>query len=274
MKDTLLSAVEADLTRPWYRLRFSPAVEARFEHDTAARRSRHLLIAGIVAMVIYNLYIFNDYVIRPESLLISAGIRFGLMTPLGLAALYVIYRGVSPLLREATMAAAIVMAMLLSSVNFYLSDSPHSFLDTFSFGLILLVGNIVLSLRFGFALASSLLCAVIMTSFVSPYEHTDNSVKINTLTVFNSSAIFTLLANYRLEASERQAYLLLLRERLGNEATLQDNQTLARISTTDPLTGVANSRHFDEVCAQRWHEAMTERKMPGLLVSANYVFKN
>ncbi|MGL6215521.1 hypothetical protein [Billgrantia desiderata] len=168
MKDTLLSAVEADLVRPWYRLRFSPAVEARFEADTSARRSHLLVIAGLLALVTYNLYIFNDYVIRPESLLTAAWLRFGLMTPLGLAALYAVYRGLSPILREATMAATIVIAMLLSSVNFYLSDSPYSFLDTFSFGLILLVGNIVFSLRFGFALASSLLCAVIMTSFVSP----------------------------------------------------------------------------------------------------------
>ncbi|MCE8025392.1 diguanylate cyclase [Halomonas sp. MCCC 1A11058] len=273
VKETL-SAVEADLSRPWYRLRFSSAVEARFEADTATRRSRHLLIAGIVALVIYNLYIFNDSVIRPESLLISAGIRFGLMTPLGLAALYVIYRGISPTLREATMAATIVIAMLLSSANFYLSDSPHSFLDTFSFGLILLVGNIVLSLRFGFALASSLLCAVIMTSFVIPYAHTDNAVKINTLVVFTSSAIFTLLANYRLEASERQAYLLLLRERLGNEATLQSNQVLTKISTTDPLTGVANRRHLDEVMTQRWHEAIAERTMLGMLVLDIDCFKN
>lgn len=274
VKDTLLSAVEADLVRPWYRLRFSPAVEARFEADTSARRSRLLVIAGLLALVIYNLYIFNDYVIRPESLLTAAWLRFGLMTPLGLAALYAVYRGLSPILREATMAATIVIAMLLSSVNFYLSDSPYSFLDTFSFGLILLVGNIVFSLRFGFALASSLLCAVIMTSFVIPYGHTDNAVKINTLVVFASSAVFTLLANYRLEASERQAYLLLLRERLGNEATLQDNQTLARISTTDPLTGVANRRHFDEVLAQRWNEAIAERTMLGMLVLDIDCFKN
>jgi diguanylate cyclase (GGDEF)-like protein len=273
-EEALLSEVEVDLHRPWYRLRFSPAVEARFEHDTAARRSRHLLIAGIVALVIYNLYIFNDYVIRPESLLFSAWIRFGLMTPLGLAALYALYRGLSPTLREATMAATIIMAMLLSSVNFYLSDSPYSFLDTFSFGLILLVGNIVFSLRFGFALVSSLLCAVIMTSFVIPYAHTDNAVKINTLAVFTSSAVFTLLANYRLEASERQAYLLLLRERLGNEATLQSNQVLEKISTTDPLTGVANRRHFDEILTQRWNEAIAERTMLGMLVLDIDCFKN
>lgn len=266
MKETLLDAVEADLLRPWYRLRFSAMVEARFEADTSARRRRHLLIAGIVALVIYDLYFFNDYVIRPESLQTSIWIRFGLMTPLAIVALYCVRRSLSPVLREATMAATIVVAMFFSSLIFFLSESPYSFLDTFSFGLILVVGNILFSLRFGFALVSSLLCGVIMTAFVVPYEHTDSAVKINTLVVFASSAVFTLLANFRLEASERRSYLLLLREQLRANAALHDNQALAKISITDPLTGVANRRHFDSMLEQRWDEALAENSMLGMLI--------
>ncbi|MGR2739160.1 diguanylate cyclase [Billgrantia sp. Q4P2] len=266
MKDTLLQAVEADLARPWNRLRFTPAVEARFEADTATRRSRHLQIAGILALVIYDLYIINDYAFRPEAVHIAAWIRFGLMTPLAIAALYCVRRGLSPFLRESAMAATIVVAMLLSNVIFYLSKSPYSFLDTFSFGLILLVGNIVFSLRFGFAIVSSLLCALIMAGFVASYEPMETEVKLNTFVVFTSSALFTLVANYRLEVSERQSYLLFLREQLRNQAALQDNQALAKISLTDPLTGVANRRHFDTMLEQRWDEALAENTVLGMLV--------
>ncbi|MFQ3789149.1 diguanylate cyclase [Halomonas sp. A29] len=266
MKETLLQAVESDLKRPWYRLRFSTAVEARFEADTSARRTRHLLIAGIVALVIYDLYIFNDYVIRPESMQTAAWIRFGLMTPVGIAALFWVRHGLSPAMREAAMSATLVLGMLCSSLIFYLSDSLYSFLDTFSFGLILVVGNILFSLRFGFALASSLLCGIIMAAFVMPYDYTDNAVKINTLVVFSSSAVFTLVANFRLEASERQAYLLLLREQLRANAAFHDNQALTKISITDPLTGVANRRHFDTMLEQRWDEALAENTVLGMLV--------
>ncbi|MBZ0329556.1 GGDEF domain-containing protein [Halomonas sp. ANAO-440] len=274
MKETLLQAVESNLSRPWYRLRFSPTVEARFEADTSARRNRHLLIAGTVALVIYGLYFFNDVVIRPESLHTAAWIRFGLMTPLGIVALYCVHRGLPPAMREATMSATMIVAMLLSNVIFVLSTSPYSFLDTFSFGLILVVGNIVFSLRFGFALVTSLLCGVIMVAFVVPYDAIESPVKINTLVVFTSSAIFTLVANYRLEASERQSYLLLLREKLRNQAALKDNQTLTKMSATDPLTGVANRRHFDSALAQRWSEAITEQTMLGMLVIDIDCFKN
>ncbi|MDX5379033.1 MAG: diguanylate cyclase [Halomonas sp.] len=274
MKETLLQAVEADLFRPWYRLRFSHAVETRFEADTSVQRGRHLVIAGIMALVIYDLYIINDYAFRPEAVHIAAWIRFGLMTPLALAVFYCIRRGLPSLLREAAMAATIVVAMLLSNVIFFLSKSPYSFLDTFSFGLILLVGNIVLSLRFAFAVGSSLFCALIVATFVVTYEPMPTEVKINTLVVFTSSALFTLVANFRLEASERQSYLLLLREQLRNQAALEDNQVLAKISITDPLTGVANRRHFDTMLEQRWDEAIAERAMLGMLVIDIDFFKH
>lgn len=274
MKETLLQAVESNLSRPWYRLRFSRAVEARFEADTSTRRSRHLVIAGIVALVIYDLYIFNDYVIRPESITTAAWIRFGLMTPIAIAALYSVHRGLSPAIREATMSAVLVLAMLCSNLIFFLFDSPYSFLDTFSFGLILVVANIFFSLRFGFAFGTSLLCWFIMAAFVVSYGHIDSAIKINTLVVFTSSAVFTLVANYRLEASERKSYLLLLREQLRANAALHDNQALAKISITDPLTGVANRRHFDSVLAQRWNEAIAERTMLGMLVIDIDCFKN
>ena len=274
MKETLLQAVESDLTRPWYRLRFSPTVETRFEADTATRRSRHLVRAGIVALVIYNFYILNDYVIRPESLHTAAWIRFGLMTPLGIAALCCVNRGLPPAMREATMSATMVVAMLLSNMIFVLSKSPYSYLDTFSFGLILVVGNIFFSMRFGFALVTSLLCGILVVAFVVPYDSIDGAVKVNTLVVFTSSAVFTLLANYRLEASERQSYLLLLREQLRANAALDDNQALTKISITDPLTGVANRRHFDSALIQRWNEAITERTMLGMLVIDIDCFKN
>nr|WP_240936054.1 diguanylate cyclase [Halomonas bachuensis] len=247
-------------------MRFSAVVEDRFEADTSARRRRHLLIAGIVALVIYDLYILNDYVIRPESMQTAAWIRFGLMTPAAIVALYCVRRRLSPAMREATMAATLVLGMLCSSLIFYLSRSSYSFLDTFSFGLILVVGNILFSLRFGFALASSLLCGVIMTAFVVPYSYTDSAVKINTLVLFASSAVFTLLANFRLEASERQSYLLLLREQLRANAALHDNQALTKISITDPLTGVANRRHFDTMLELRWDEALAGNTVLGMLV--------
>ncbi|WP_231489661.1 GGDEF domain-containing protein [Billgrantia saliphila] len=274
MSDTLLKAVESDLARRRYGLRFSPIVEARFESDTSELRSRHLYLAGIVALVIYDLYLINDYAFRPESLQMAAWIRFGMMTPFGITALYFVRRGLSPAMREAVMTSTIVVGMLLSNLIFFLSKSTYSFLDTFSFGLILVMGNIVFTLRFFHAVASSLISGIIMTLFVYHYAPMEAEIKLYAFVVFISSAVFTLLANYRMEVSERQSYLLLLREQLRNSAALKDNQALAKISITDPLTGVANRRHFDAVLEHRWQEALTENTMLGMLVIDIDRFKN
>lgn len=266
MDTTLLQTVEADLAKRRYGLRFSPAVEARFEADTSAQRSRHLYLTGMMALVIYDLYLINDYAFRPESLAIAAWIRLGLMTPIALTVFYFVRRGLSPAMRETAMAANIVIAMLLSNLIFFWSTSTYSFLDTFSFGLILVMGNIVFTLRFRQALASSLLSGIIMAIFVYHYAHMETEIKLNTGVVFVTSAIFTLMANYRMEASERQSYLLLLRERLRNSVAQRDNQALAQISMTDSLTGVANRRHLDAVLAQRWSETRKNDAVLGMLI--------
>ncbi|MDR5906512.1 diguanylate cyclase [Franzmannia qiaohouensis] len=274
MPQALLPKVESELIKPWYRLRFSPAVESRFEEDTSARRSRHLVLTGIVTLSIYDLFLINDNIFRPETLAISAWVRLGVMTPLALAALYCVSRNLTPAMREATMAATVILAMLLSNVIFFASKAPYSFLDTFAFGLIPLVSNVIFSLRFAFAAATSLICTLIMAVFVVLYQPMAFEIKVYTLVLFTANVVFTLLANFRLESSERKSYLLLLRERLRNQVALEDNQTLTKISATDPLTGVANRRHFDSVLAQRWEEAIARQTMLGILVIDIDYFKN
>lgn len=266
MQETLLSEVEANLLKPWYRLRFSPAVETRFETDTSIQRSKHLVLTGIVALIIYDLFVFYDYIFRPETWSLAAGIRLGLVTPVGLACLYCVSRHLRPAMREAMMAVAILVAMLFSNVIFYLSEAPYSFLDTFAFGLIPLVSNIVFSLRFAFAIATSLLCGLVMAAFVVVYQPLALEVKVYTLALFASNVVFTLIANFRMEASERKSYLLLLRKKLRANAAQAEYQALTKISMTDPLTGVANRRHFDNLLAERWEDAMSRQTMLGILV--------
>ncbi|APX94120.1 hypothetical protein BWR19_14900 [Halomonas sp. 1513] len=274
MPQALLTKVESELIKPWYRLRFSPAVEARFETDTSPRRCRHLVLAGIVALVIYDLFLLNDYIFRPEILGTAAWLRLGLITPLGLTALYCVSRNLAPAVREAMMSAAVISTMLISNVIFFISKAPYSFLDTFAFGLIPLVSNVIFSLRFAFAAATSLICTLMMAVFVVLYQPMAFEIKVYTLVLFTANVVFTLLANFRLESSERKSYLLLLRERLRNQVALEDNQALTKISATDPLTGVANRRHFDSVLAQHWEDAIARQTMLGILVIDIDYFKN
>ncbi|HVL75258.1 MAG TPA: diguanylate cyclase, partial [Noviherbaspirillum sp.] len=246
--------------------RFEPKIEARYEADTASRRNRELVGSGLVALLIYNLFLINDYLIRPEMLSTTLGLRLGIMTPVGMFALWLIHRGQPPMLRETLIAATLPLAMTLSALICYLSTSPFATYDPFSFSLIVLAGTTVFSLRFLHALASTAVSIAIMAAFLFIDPKFVPELKGYALLVVVSTGIFTLIANYRLEASRRHSYLIARRESLRASAALEDNQALTRISLTDPLTRLPNRRQFEDSFAACWNQAAACDGSIGLLM--------
>lgn len=137
MTNKLLAGVEKELSAQPRPRRFSADIEERFEADTAPKRQRQLITGGLVALLIYDLFIFNDYALRPEDLGSAAVLRFGVMTPVGLLILWAVHLGQQPAIREGLMAATIAVAMLVSCLIFMMSMSNNALFDPFSFGLIL-----------------------------------------------------------------------------------------------------------------------------------------
>lgn len=258
--------VEKELALRRFWLAFGPALEQRFEADCGERRKRHLLLAGVVALVIYDLFVFNDFMMRPEVFAEASLLRLGVLTPYGVLALWLLSRDMRPAWRELLMASTTVVAMFISCVIFAISTSPTAIFDPFSFGLIILGGNIVFSLRFPYALGSTLISLAMLAVFLWGYQAMPVDIKAFALMVAGSAGVFTLFANYRLEASERKSYLLLLRETLRTSSALEDRDALTRISYTDPLTRLANRRQFDESFSLRWQDAMRRGSTLGLLM--------
>ena len=253
--DQLLAVVERELgSRRWH-LRFAPMLEARFDVDLRWARSRQLVVAGLIALAIYDLFLINDGLVRPEVSALAAMLRLGVMTPYGLAVLWSIHRGVAPWLREALMASTVTVAVALSSWIFFASTSPHAIFDPFVFTLIFLAANIVYPLRFVHAVITTIVNLLIAAAFVLAYPPMPPEAKMFALSLLMGTAVFTLLANHRLEASERRSYLLLLRETLRAEAALQTSKALTVISNTDALTKLANRRRFEEIYASAWSDA-------------------
>jgi diguanylate cyclase (GGDEF)-like protein len=254
--DQLLAAVHRDLgSRRWH-LRFAPSLEARFDADVGRARSLQLVVAGLIALSIYDLFLFNDSLVRPEAFSFAAALRLGAMTPYGLAVLWLIHRGVAPRLREALMASTVTVAVTLSSWIFFASTSPHTIYDPFSFSMIFLAANIVYPLRFVHAVVTSFINLLIAAAFVLAYQPMPAEAKMFVLALLAGTAILTLVANHRLETSERRSYLLLLRETLRSEAALQTNKELTVISNTDALTQLPNRRKFEEVYDSAWRDAV------------------
>ncbi|CAH1043183.1 diguanylate cyclase [Halomonas sp. TD01] len=266
INDALLTAVDEELEKSPWRLKFTDEVESRFEADTQQHRSRNMVVAGLIAASIYSLFLINDYSFRPDSFVTAVQLRIGVMLPIGLTILWWVYRGVAPAIRETLMATTIVVAMLVSCLIFSTSTEPYSYLDVFSFGLILVVGNIIYPLRFSYACVSSGIGVLIMLVFIVDYDPMPQEAKRLAMFSIVAKALFTLFANYRLERSERTAYLLVLKEKIWSGYYLEDNRKLSRLSVTDPLTNIANRRQFDTLFPLRWQEAIDKHNFLGLMV--------
>ena len=247
-------------------LRFPSSVESAFQRDTNAHRRQHLARFGVLALLIYNLFLINDYVFRPEVFDIALAARLGLATCYGLLVILVVRRGVSPVLREGLMASAICVVMLASSLIFAATERPDAIVDPFAMSLILLSGNIFLVLRFWYAVGSTVIAVAIVLAFVIPYQGMSPDMKVFVFFVFLGTAAFTLIANYRLEWLERESYLQLLRETLRTRDTRLRNRDLAKLSLTDALTELPNRRHFDSMMEHAWGRAAEEGWALGLLI--------
>ena len=112
--DSFASTIEHELSHPKWHLRFSRALEARFERDTQPQRNRNMVVAGLIAALIYSLFLINDYSFRPEVFWLSVLIRGFVVLPFGLPILWAVYKGVSGSARETMMASTVVVGMVAS----------------------------------------------------------------------------------------------------------------------------------------------------------------
>jgi diguanylate cyclase (GGDEF)-like protein len=117
----------------------------------------------------------------------------------------------------------------------------------FSFVLILISGNIAMPMRFKTALIASILGTVIMALGMFGHPSIPAIAQKSSMLIYVLCGVMTLLANFRLERAERISYLNYLRETLRNQVMQETNLVLQRHSNSDPLTGLANRRRFEEV---------------------------
>jgi len=266
-----LCLLERELQARRWHLGFDPVVEARFEADVAKAHIRQLIVAGLIGLVVYNLFLLNDALARPGVLDVALFWRLGVLTPYGLVALALVKRGLSAQRREAVMASTIVIAMLASCMIFWRTPMGVGVYDPFAFGLILMAGNISLGLRFVMALVSTVLALLIALVFMSHLSVMPDSARMFAMGQLLGTAVFTLVAGYRIERSTRQSYLLMLREEIRSEAANRSAQEFALASRTDALTGLANRRAFDVELSRLWLGMHTHQgRLAAILVDIDH----
>jgi diguanylate cyclase (GGDEF)-like protein len=237
-------------------LTFPRELESRFEAETAERRCARLWLEGLIAIVLFDLFLIADYYSAPANFRRAFVARLLIITPLSLAVNASMMRRPGKLFRESSIAFAGCMAGL---TQLYLESNQSPAASAYvqpAVLAVILFANIVMRLRFPYALATSVVMLAGDAMFVQIDRMLTHEEKILGLGLAIGTTAITLVANYSACREERLSYLLNLRGELLVADLNRLNAQLLRRSESDALTGLANRHAFDAQFAELWRKAM------------------
>ncbi len=242
------------------RLTFPSDLELLFERETGSYRRNQVTLFLLIAVLIYDFFLFTDRTIISDIFETALITRLGVITPVMLILLALIRRGVSPVFRESSIAVLTNLAGF--SLIFLIALSNDQNKIFYHPGIILVVtySNLVVRLRFRYALVSSMTLFFGYILFYPNLPHVPPQVTTTNIAMLFCCNIMTLYANYALEHEHRISFLLTLRERIRQGELTSQNRKLTRLILLDPLTKLANRREIDD-----WIEQMGEEPHPNSL---------
>ncbi len=248
--------------------------EQQFQAQMDHWRMRGLRPSIFLGVALYAAFALSDRFMLPDVYLQAWAIRFLLVVPLMLAGVWLLPRLARVPAREALMCAMTVGVAL--SIIWIATLSKHEFAGRYYSGLVLVVlfGNIMISLRFRSAVISSLLIVASYAAVLAQLDRFPLEVRFNSWLVLTGSAIISLIANYRMEQDRRRAFRAAMREQDRNEELSQAVEMLGRLSSEDALTRIPNRREFDRRLHLEWGRARREGQSLALVLIDVDSFKN
>ena len=256
------------------RRKFPEQVEAAYQLEMDRMRERRLRRTGIAAVLLYSAFAVSDRVMIPDAYEKAWAVRFLVVVPLLLLCTFFVYRIRHPAWREAALAGAIVASGV--SLPWIAGFSSHPNAAHYQTGLTLIVlfGNIVVSLRFRSALATSVVMTIIYGCALAGIQSMPPEVRFNNWLFCFAAVTISLIANFRMDQDQRRAYFARMREQERNEELSHAVELLGRLSSEDALTQVANRREFDRRLAIEWGRARRDGTPLSLVMVDVDCFKN
>jgi diguanylate cyclase (GGDEF)-like protein len=226
-------------------LRFDRHTEAQYEAGHGVARAAHLRHTVIFGVLLYILHDISTYMLLPDDYWIIFLATVFVITPSSLAVAYSVAK-VSSGIREIMVLGAILTATALPISMLYFSDAPHSTHMNVEVILCIVFANMVMALRFRYALiyASVVLFWAILA--VSMKQGVAPELKIALCFQFTSVCILSVYSNYLFERRRCTDYCVSLEAMIRAEAAETSEKQFQEMSKTDALTGLPNRRFLDE----------------------------
>jgi diguanylate cyclase (GGDEF)-like protein len=260
-------------------LRFGPALEQRFMEVNATHRLRHMLVTGVVALVMFNSFLFSDWYMVPDVFDLALKWRLGIVTPLVMVVLIMVrlcqkwwLANTPPWLVDALGMLGTMLVTLSLGVVLMATQSPQVVIYRAGLIAVLMFGNLVQRLRFRHSLAASTFVVIVYVYTAlawhgpaNPYAELQAPVGL----LVGVVAFYTLMSNYNLELDERRRFLQRERAQALRLELERTNLNLADMSNQDPLTALANRRCFDAYLNE-WMDRPAGRHLALLMLDVDH----
>ena len=235
-----IETVEREIASGFKTLLFSPPLEQRFEDSRHDERTRSFIRTGLMATILYDLFLFSDAQMIPDVFGAAVVVRLGIFTPLFLLSAYVVTRCHSRHLREAMATGLAILSVSL--VMFVLSTSRSPYTITYQYGsvLIMLFSSLVIRLRLRCTATALVVSIAVQLIAITHLQGTSPKLLQSQIIFFMTAGILMAVSAYVLEHEQRHGYLLGLRSTLLNAQ-------LDKAAKIDPLTGLGNRRYLSAV---------------------------
>ena len=249
-----LGAIEHELSRAGFRLTFeNKAIEQSYVEGRQRSARRDHWATACLLTAIFDVFLFSEIKMAPEIVVISAWMRFVILSPAAIAYVLLDWRCRLGRWSRIFPSLLILAPTMISGIESLFATSPaivSGFQTTPLLQLAVLtcrMGVVQAAITNGTAcliyFAAVLTMPLVPTSLIPSLLLTDVAIAVTTV-------FFTLQIDLR----DRRVYLLAQQADLGREMLAAQNCKLAKLTQIDALTGLGNRRCFDETLAALWSD--------------------
>jgi diguanylate cyclase (GGDEF)-like protein len=258
--------IERLLERPWHQYRFPLLLEIQYETATQEARNREIQRSLLLNMALNLLCLGLDALVAPG--VFRIGLLFRLSALLVSAPGLLLVRGrFSVLLQTAGAALALLPWVAAATLIGRAAGQPWADRYFMAVGFSLCLNLVVTQFRFIQAVCIGLLGMVCIDLVVLGGFAGRRPATTADIPLFVSVLIPIFMGiRYRMEAANRNAFLLSSLNELHVRSLASANATLTRLSQVDPLTGLFNRRYFDAALARMWEATAVSGSCLGLMM--------